>query len=64
MPKLLLIEEFQVSLRVPAALPDGEADRVRRLLGGPSFRTQLRQALKDLLDRQLILDQVRLGITR
>ena len=64
MPKLLLLEEYHLSLFVPTVATDAECDAIRKILSSRSFRNQLHKAMKDLLARNPALSKPRLAVTR
>ena len=64
MPKLLLLEEFHLSLRVPAGMADAECDIVRRVISSRAFRQRLLKALKRQVERHPALSNIRVAVTR
>ena len=64
MQKLLLLEEYHLSLRVPTSATDAECDAIRKILSSRSFRNQLKQAMKDLLAKHPALSKTRFAVTR
>ncbi len=64
MPKTVVIDEVIVTLRVPAALPDVEAETVRRALLAPGFLGRLRRAVAAALAETPELNAVRVSVGR
>ena len=64
MPDDVLLDEFHVSLFVPADLDEPQVAAVRRILDRPAFRARLRRILRRLLDRQEPLRPLRVEVSR
>jgi hypothetical protein len=64
MAKMILFEEFHVSVFLPAALPKTAFASARRTLNGKRFQTRLRDAIADLFRRHLALKSVKFTISR
>jgi hypothetical protein len=67
MPRLVVLDEFHVTVTIPARLPDKDVREVRRVLRSRAFRQQLRQALLTLLTLQAAtpaLSPVRFVVSR
>jgi hypothetical protein len=64
MAKPVTIEEFHLTIRVPADLPATAAAAVRRTLADEAFRTRLRRAIRRAVRSFPDLDVVRLSLTR
>jgi hypothetical protein len=64
MPKLVMIDEFHVTLRVPADLSEALAEGIRRVLRGNAFLRRLRRLLRAALRSYPELAKVRLALTR
>jgi hypothetical protein len=63
-PKTVLIEEYQLGLRVPRGLPEAECSSVKRLLDDAAFEAGLRQAVRSFLKQYAVLDKVRVILSR
>jgi hypothetical protein len=63
MPKLIVMDEFHITVYVSCGLPEAEGRAVRRTLDGMSFRRRLRRAVKDVFGgyRSLASATVRLS---
>lgn len=64
MTKILLIEQFHLSVFVPRGLGDAAAAAICRTLGGAGFRAALRRAIQDVFRRYPALRHVRVTLTR
>ena len=64
MSRTVLIEQFHVSIRVPATLPDPEVVAIRRTLSTFEFVTRLRRALRSAIRADPALAAVRLSVSR
>lgn len=64
MPKMILVEEFHVSLYVPAKIPDGAVRAIRRTLRPTRFENRLADAVRALLQRHPPLKKIKLRISR
>ncbi len=64
MAKTVVIDELIVTLRVPADMPDAEADEVRRALLGANFMRGLRAAVAAALASLPGLAPCRAAVTR
>ena len=64
MAKTILLEEFHVSVFLPAALPKTAFASARRNLNGQRFQTRLRDAIADLFREHPSLKSVKLNISR
>ncbi|WP_084759779.1 hypothetical protein [Zavarzinella formosa] len=64
MPKFVTIEEYHVTIRVPADLPDEAADKMQSLLGSRPFMARLRAAMAAVIADHALLAAVRVTVTR
>ena len=64
MPKTVVIDELHLTVRVPAALPDGDAETVRTVLAGVEFMTRLRRAIRAAVRSFPDLVTARVSLTR
>jgi hypothetical protein len=64
MPKTVVIDELHVTVRVPASLPDADAETVRRTLAGAEFMNRLRRAVRVVIRSFPELATVRVSMTR
>ena len=60
----VVVEELHVTVRMPADLPDDEADRVRRALAGIAFVNGIRRAVRDALAGFPDLAATRISVSR
>jgi len=44
--KTVILDEWQITVRVPAALPDADVDAIRAVLDAAAFAERLRRALR------------------
>ena len=63
-PKTVVVDEVHLTLRIPADLPDDEADAVREALAGEEFMDRLRRAVRDIVRRTPELSAVRVSLSR
>jgi len=47
MAKAVLLEEFHLAVLTPKRLPDGETDRIRRIVVSRDFRRLLREKMRE-----------------
>ncbi|WP_020476084.1 hypothetical protein [Zavarzinella formosa] len=64
MPKYLTIEEYHLTVRVPAGLPDEEAGEILAILESKPFVAKLRKAIAAIVTTYPPLAVVRVTITR
>ncbi len=64
MPKYVTIEEYHVTARVPADLPDDDAEEVQAVLVSKPFLTRLRKAVTAAAAAHPPLAVVRVTISR
>lgn len=64
MPKLILVEQYHVSVYVPRDLPAAEDDAVRQTLDDPHFHAQLRRAVRGIVRRHAPLRKAKVTVTR
>ena len=63
MPDHVLLEEFHLTLKVPASMPDAVREAIRRTVNGRDFRASLRRAIVDLFRTTPILERVRVTLS-
>ena len=64
MPTTVILDEWQLTFRVPADLPDADVDAIRRVLDDPRFLARLRTALRRVLLADPELTPVRVTVGR
>ena len=64
MPRLVVLDEFHVTIKIHARLPDQDVREVRRVLRSRAFRHQLRQALLKVQAAAPVLSPVRFVVSR
>ncbi len=64
MAKIVVIDELHLTVRVPAGLPDEQADAVRETLAGSEFLDRLRRAIQDAVRAFPELASAKMSITR
>ena len=64
MPKTVLMDEWHVTFRIPAALSDADVRAVRRVLNAKAFTAAVRRAVLAVVREQLALKPVRLTLGR
>ena len=64
MRKTVLLDEWHLSVRIPADLPDPAVTRIRRALNAKSFATALRRAVRAVVRERPPLRPVRVTLTR
>lgn len=64
MARSAMIDEIHLSFFLEASLPDRECERIRRTLLAASFKTELRRALRRLMQRRKSLQHVKCIISR
>jgi len=64
MTKLILIDEFHLSVSVPRGLPEPEYRTIRHTLDDRRFRTDLGQAIRHVFRRYPPLHKVRVRLSR
>lgn len=64
MAKTTVIDEFHLSVRVPAGLPDGRAAAIRRALDGRRFQARLLRAARRACRRHPALRHAELRLSR
>ena len=64
MPKLLFLEEFHLTIRVPADRPEKELADMRKVLDSGYFRSRLQSAARRLARRHPELALAHLKIAR
>ena len=64
MTKMILIDEFHLSVSVPRGLPEPEYRSIRHTLDNRRFRTDLGQAIRHVFRRYPSLHKVRARLSR
>jgi len=64
MTKMILIDEFHLSVSVPRGLPEPEYRTIRHSLDGRRFRVDLGRAIRQVIRRDRSLRKVRVRLTR
>ena len=64
MPTTVILDEWQLTFRIPADLPDAEVEAIRRVLDDPQFLARLRMALRRVLLADPELTPVRVTVGR
>jgi hypothetical protein len=64
MAKTVVIDELHLTARVPADLPDADAEAARRTLAGDDFTERLRRAIRAAVRAFPELVAVRVSVTR
>lgn len=64
MPRTAIIDEIHLTVRVPARLPQTEAEAVRRTLLGTAFMARLRQVVRSVFRANPELASARVTLTR
>ncbi|MDB5314134.1 MAG: hypothetical protein JWO38_8336 [Gemmataceae bacterium] len=64
MGKTAIIDELHLTVRIPADLPEADAEVVRRALTGRAFMDGLRRAVRTVIRRTPGLTPVRVRLTR
>ena len=62
--KTVILDEWQLTFRVPADLPDPDVDAIRAVLDDPQFLARLRTALRRVLLADPELTPVRVTVGR
>jgi hypothetical protein len=64
MAKTVVIDELHLTVRVPADLPDTDAEAARRTLAGAEFMDRLRRVVRIVIRALPELAQARVSLTR
>ena len=64
MPTTVILDEWQLTFRIPADLPDPDVDAIRAVLDDPQFLARLRTALGRVLRADPELTPVRVTVGR
>ena len=64
MPKTVLLDEWHLTFRIPATLPDTDVRAVRRVLTGKAFTAALRRAVLAVLNMYQVMTAVRVSVAR
>jgi hypothetical protein len=62
MAKLILIDEFHLTVRVPAESPEARIILARRTLNGRRFQARLRKAVRTVIHQHPSLRFVRVNV--
>ena len=49
MPDHVLLEEFHLTLSLPARMPDGDREAIRGIVNSQTFRASLRKAIREVI---------------
>jgi len=60
----VILDEWQLTVRIPADLPDPDVDAIRAVLDDPRFLARLRTALRRVLRADPALTPVRVTVGR
>jgi hypothetical protein len=60
----IVIEEFQMSIRVPHTLSDAESAALRRTLSAGAFRARLLRLIRRIFRREPALRKARIRLSR
>ena len=64
MPKIVELDTFLVTLKVPRDLPAATVSKIRRVLNRPGFHARLRQTVEALLRRYPALQNITPSVSR
>lgn len=64
MPKTVILDEWHLTFRISADLPDAEVDAIRTVLDDADFLARIRTAVRDVLHADPELTPVRVSLTR
>lgn len=64
MPRRVVIEELHITVLIPQALPEPEAEAIRRTLTDPDFEARLLRAIRRVFRREALLDQAKVRLSR
>ena len=64
MPRTVVIDELHLTVRVPADLPDDEAEQARLVLNGEDFMRRLRRAVRAAARTFEALSALRISVSR
>lgn len=64
MAKMILIDEFHVTISAPSGLPTREHIAIRRTLDDAKFQEQVRRALRVVIRRWKALARIRVKLSR
>jgi hypothetical protein len=64
MSKIVELDTFLLTLKVPRDLPAATVSKIRRVLNRPAFQARLRQTVEALLRRYPTLHTVALSVSR
>ena len=64
MAKAVMIEQFHVSVFVPAELPPATVDAIRQALDGRRFRVRLRRTVEAMFGRDPALTPTQVTVSR
>jgi hypothetical protein len=63
MPRLVLLHEIHVTVRVPAELPESEVAAVRRVVLTRAFLTRVKKAIRELIAHDLMTRVVHVRVS-
>ncbi|HEY2911701.1 MAG TPA: hypothetical protein VGI99_15720 [Gemmataceae bacterium] len=64
MPRLIVLDEIHLSLRIRADLKISTANRIQRILQSKQFMTRLRSAIRQAIAATPALKEVRVNLSR
>jgi hypothetical protein len=64
MPPTVVADELHVTVRMPADMPEGEAEVVRRTLADPAFTDRVRDAIRAAVREFPALAPVAVSVSR
>ena len=64
MPKTVILDEWQLTFRIPTDLPDVEVEAIRAVLDDPGFLARLHVAVRGVLRADPALTPVRVAVRR
>ncbi len=62
MPKTVLLDEWHLTFRIPAHLPDTEVRAVRRVLDSKAFTAAVRRAVLSVMKKYPVVTPVRVAV--
>ena len=64
MPETVLLDEWYVTFRIPATLPEADVRAVRRVLNSKVFTAAVRRAVSQQVKRRPALKPVRVPVSQ
>jgi hypothetical protein len=64
MPKTVLLDEWQITFRIPENIPAADVRAVRRVLNSKAFTAAVRRALSQQVRRRPALKPVRVTVSQ